>query len=79
MKMRSEMLSLKQNNERLQRMMSGASTMPCTDLTVEARSNSSLDALSDLIATEEPAPEVENDGKRIAISVYLGQPQSFER
>ncbi|XP_076260420.1 sickie isoform X2 [Rhynchophorus ferrugineus] len=78
MKMRSEMLSLKQNNERLQRMVSGASNMP-TDLALETRSSSSLDALSDLIPTEEPQPEIENDGKRIAISVYLGQPQSFER
>ncbi|KAL1505332.1 hypothetical protein ABEB36_004923 [Hypothenemus hampei] len=81
MKMRSEMLSLKQNNERLQRMVSGQATMACQgDLTIESRSNSSLDALSDLIpATEEPPPEIENDGKRIAISVYLGQPQSFQR
>ncbi|CAH1134529.1 unnamed protein product [Ceutorhynchus assimilis] len=78
MKMRSEMLNLKQNNERLQRMVIGTST-PCSDLTVEARSNSSLDALGDLIPSEEPAPETENDGKRVAISVYLGQPQSFER
>ncbi|XP_030764582.1 protein sickie isoform X2 [Sitophilus oryzae] len=78
MKMRSEMLSLKQNNERLQRMVTGTPNLP-TDLALETRSSSSLDALSDLIPTEEPPPEVENDGKRIAISVYLGQPQSFER
>lgn len=80
MKMRSEMLSLKQNNERLQRMVSGSGGMPCSELTSgDVRSNSSLDALSDLIPTEEAVPESENDGKRIAISVYLGQPQSFDR
>ncbi|CAG9856593.1 unnamed protein product [Phyllotreta striolata] len=77
MKMRSEMLSLKQNNERLQRMVSGTPNLP-TDLT-DTRSTSSIDALSDLIPTEEPAPEVETDGKRIVISVYLGQPQSFDK
>ncbi|XP_074029206.1 sickie isoform X2 [Leptinotarsa decemlineata] len=77
MKMRSEMLSLKQNNERLQRMVSGSTNQPA-DLS-DTRSNNSLDALSDLIQTEDPAPEVETDGKRIAISVYLGQPQSFEK
>ncbi|XP_050304123.1 protein sickie-like isoform X2 [Anthonomus grandis grandis] len=79
MKMRSEMLSLKQNNERLQRMVSGTGSIPCGELTTEARSNSSLDALSDLIPTDEPTTEVENDGKRVAISVYLGQPQGFDR
>ncbi|XP_050507171.1 protein sickie isoform X2 [Diabrotica virgifera virgifera] len=77
MKMRSEMLSLKQNNERLQRMVTGTTNMP-TDLT-DTRSSSSIDALSDLIPTEEPTQEVETDGKRITISVYLGQPQSFEK
>ncbi|CAH1105568.1 unnamed protein product [Psylliodes chrysocephalus] len=77
MKMRSEMLSLKQNNERLQRMVTGTPNLP-TDLT-DTRSSNSIDALSDLIPTEEPAPEVETDGKRIAISVYLGQPQSFDK
>lgn len=68
------MLSLKQNNERLQRMVSGSNTIP-TDLP-ETRS---MDPLTDLIPTEEPPPEVEPDGKRIVIAVYLGQPQSFER
>ncbi|KAG5897070.1 hypothetical protein JTB14_025886 [Gonioctena quinquepunctata] len=77
MKMRSEMLSLKQNNERLQRMVSGSTNLPA-DIT-DTRSSNSLDALSDLIHTEEPGPEVETDGKRITISVYLGQPQSFEK
>lgn len=71
------MLSLKQNNERLQRMVTGTPNLP-TDLT-DTRSSNSIDALSDLIPTEEPAPEVETDGKRIAISVYLGQPQSFDK
>ncbi|XP_066251212.1 protein sickie [Euwallacea similis] len=79
MKMRSEMLSLKQNNERLQRMVSGSGGLPCGELSSEVRSNSSLDALSDLIPADEPPPEVESDGKRIAIAVYLGQPQSFDR
>lgn len=68
------MLSLKQNNERLQRMVSGANTMP-SDLS-EAKS---MDPLSDLIPTEEPPPDVEPDGKKIIISVYLGQPHSFGR
>ncbi|XP_057665931.1 protein sickie [Diorhabda carinulata] len=77
MKMRSEMLSLKQNNERLQRMVTGTTNLP-TDLT-DTRSSNSIDVLSDLIPTEDPTPEVETDGKRIAISVYLGQPQSFEK
>lgn len=71
------MLSLKQNNERLQRMVTGTSNLP-TEL-VDARSSNSIDAISDLIPTEDPVPEVETDGKRIAISVYLGQPQSFEK
>lgn len=71
------MLSLKQNNERLQRMVSGTTNMP-TDVT-DSRSNSSIDVLNDLIPTEDPTPEIESDGKRIAISVYLGQPQSFEK
>ncbi|XP_063906521.1 protein sickie isoform X3 [Zophobas morio] len=77
MKMRSEMLSLKQNNERLQRMVNGATNLPA-DLT-ETRSTNSIDALSDLIPTEEPPPEPEQDGKRVTISVYLGQPHSFEK
>ncbi|XP_018575253.1 neuron navigator 3 isoform X2 [Anoplophora glabripennis] len=77
MKMRSEMLSLKQNNERLQRMVSGTANLP-TDIT-DTRSTSSIDALSDLIPTEDPVPDVETDGKKTAISVYLGQPQSFEK
>lgn len=68
------MLSLKQNNERLQRMVSGANTMP-SDLS-EAKS---MDPLSDLIPTEEPPPDVEPDGKKIIISVFLGQPHSFGR
>lgn len=71
------MLSLKQNNERLQRMVSGTPNLP-TDIT-DSRSNSSIDVLNDLIPTEDPTPEMESDGKRIAISVYLGQPQSFEK
>lgn len=74
------MLSLKQNNERLQRMVSGATNLP-TDINQEttARTSNSIDALCDLIPTEEPAPDVAEDGKRIAISVYLGQPQSFDK
>lgn len=71
------MLSLKQNNERLQRMVNGATNLPA-DLT-ETRSTNSIDALSDLIPTEEPPPEPEQDGKRVTISVYLGQPHSFEK
>lgn len=71
------MLSLKQNNERLQRMVNGATNLP-TEL-ADTRSTNSIDALSDLIPTEEPPPEPEQDGKRITISVYLGQPHSFEK
>lgn len=71
------MLSLKQNNERLQRMVSGTTNLP-TDIT-DTRSTSSIDVLSDLIPAEDPMPDVETDGKKIAISVYLGQPQSFEK
>lgn len=70
------MLSLKQNNERLQRMVSG-STNQALEIN-ETRSNS-MDMLSDLVPTEEPIHEHENDGKRITISVYLGQPQTFEK
>ncbi|XP_060525859.1 protein sickie isoform X2 [Cylas formicarius] len=86
MKMRSEMLSLKQNNERLQRMVSGGAVSTTTtstttsELSVEARASGSLDALSDLLPNEEAvAPDAETDGKRIAISVYLGQPHGFDR
>lgn len=71
------MLSLKQNNERLQRMVNGTSNLP-SDLT-ETKSTNSMDALSELIPTEEPPPEPEPEGKRVAISVYLGQPQTFEK
>lgn len=74
MLLQSEMLSLKQNNERLQRIVSGANNLP-NDL-VDTRS---IDALSDLIPTEEPPPELEPDGKKITISVYLGQPHSFQK
>lgn len=74
------MLSLKQNNERLQRMVSGASNLTPPDLT-DTRSCNSIEAISDLIPTEEPppVPNENEDGKRITISVYLGQPQSFEK
>lgn len=71
------MLSLKQNNERLQRMVTGSANLP-TDL-IDTRSASSIDALSDIIPPDETQPDVEQDGKRISISVYLGQPQTFER
>lgn len=73
------MLSLKQNNERLQRIVSGASTLPSD--TIDSSKGSGMDALSDLIPSSEdpPAPENEPDGKRITISVYLGQPQTFRR
>lgn len=68
------MLSLKQNNERLQRMVSGTNNLP-----TELPETRSMDPLTDLIPTEEPPPDVEPDGKKITISVYLGQPQSFEK
>ncbi|KAI4459066.1 steerin [Holotrichia oblita] len=74
MKMRSEMLSLKQNNERLQRMVSGTNNLP-----PDMQESRSLDHLTDMISTEEPPLEIEPDGKRITISVYLGQPQSFKK
>nr|CAI5818817.1 unnamed protein product [Callosobruchus analis] len=94
MKMRSEMLSLKQNNERLQRMVSGgggpsmvngsstgsASPTPNLSSDLDGRRNGSIDALCDLVPTvEEPPTEAETDGRRVAISVYLGQPQSFDK
>ena len=82
MKMRSEMLSLKQNNERLQRMVTGtpgSGGSPNISQTEIANSNS-MDPLNDLIPTCDDAPqEIEPDGKRIAISVYIGQPQTFQR
>jgi hypothetical protein len=68
------MLSLKQNNERLQRLVGGSGSIP-PDVT----NTGNIDPISDLISTEEPPPEVEPDGKRVSVSVYLGQPQSFER
>jgi hypothetical protein len=71
------MLSLKQNNERLQRMVNGATSIP--NELADTRSTNSIDALSDLIPTEEAPPEPEQDGKRVAVSVYLGQPHSFEK
>ncbi|XP_022909425.1 protein sickie isoform X3 [Onthophagus taurus] len=78
MKMRSEMLSLKQNNERLQRMVSGTISNG-TNLPPDLHESRSLDHLTEMIPADEPPPEVEPDGKRIVISVYLGQPQTFER
>lgn len=75
----SEMLSLKQNNERLQRMVNGSGNLPNELATADTRSTSSMDALSDLIPADEPPPELEQDGKRVAVSVYLGQPHSFDR
>ncbi|XP_018327565.1 protein sickie isoform X2 [Agrilus planipennis] len=74
MKMRSEMLSLKQNNERLQRLVGGSANVP-PDVT----NSGSMDPIADLIPLEEPPPELESDGKRITISVYLGQPQTFDK
>lgn len=67
------MLSLKQNNERLQRMVGGGmiSTVECVDRPPEPA--------PDLVCTEEPPPEPEPDGKRITISVYLGHPHCFQR
>ncbi|XP_044727991.1 protein sickie isoform X3 [Chrysoperla carnea] len=76
MKMRSEMLSLKQNNERLQRMVGG---------TLHADNGEHDDSLinrdppPDVIAVEETSIEPEIDGKRISISVYLGQPNTFDK
>lgn len=85
MKMRSEMLSLKQNNERLQRMVTGGPTpsngaqapQPAVQETIT--NSNSMDPLNDLIPTEEPMQEAEPDGKRITISVYLGQPQGYRK
>lgn len=68
------MLSLKQNNERLQRMVSGTNNV-VSDITEPK----SLDSLSDLLPTEEIPAETESDGKKIIISVYTGQPQTFKR
>lgn len=72
--MQSEMLSLKQNNERLQRMVSGAVNLPA-----ELQETKSLDHLTEMIPSDEPPADVEADGKEITISVYLGQPHSFEK
>lgn len=69
------MLSLKQNNERLQRMVTGATT----NMPTELAETKSMDPLTDLIPTEEPPPDVEPDGKKITMSVYLGQPHSFDK
>lgn len=67
------MLSLKQNNERLQRLV-GGSVPP------DIIHSASVDPLNDLIPTDDgPPPETEADGKRTAISVYLGQPQTFQK
>lgn len=74
MKMRNEMLNLKQNNERLQRLVGGVTSVP-----PDIVNSGSIDPINDLIAVEEPPPEVEPDGKRIAIAVYLGQPHCFEK
>ncbi|KAK4882133.1 hypothetical protein RN001_005452 [Aquatica leii] len=74
MKMRSEMLNLKQNNERLQRLVGGATSVP-----PDVVNSGTMDPINDLIAIEEPPPEVEPDGKRIVLSVYLGQPHCFEK
>lgn len=68
------MLNLKQNNERLQRLVGGPTSVP-----PDIVNNSSIDPINDLIAIEEPPPEVEPDGKKITIAVYLGQPQCFEK
>lgn len=37
------------------------------------------DPVPDILSGEEPPPEPEPDGKRITISVYLGQPHCFDR
>ncbi|KAF5274425.1 hypothetical protein FQR65_LT04341 [Abscondita terminalis] len=74
MKMRSEMLNLKQNNERLQRLVGGATSVP-----PDVVNSGTMDPINDLIAIEEPPPEIEPDGKRIVLSVYLGQPHCFEK
>lgn len=68
------MLSLKQNNERLQRMVSGTNNLP-----TELSETKSMDPLTDLIPAEEPPPDAEPDGKKIMIYVYLGQPHSFQK
>lgn len=68
------MLSLKQNNERLQRMVSGTNNLP-----PDMQESRSLDHLTDMISTDEPPLEIEPDGKRITIAVYLGQPHSFKK
>lgn len=69
------MLSLKQNNERLQRMVGGSLHID-SDHDDQLRNN---DPPPDVIAVDDNAMDQEVDGKRISISVYLGQPSAFDK
>nr|CAI5820132.1 unnamed protein product [Callosobruchus analis] len=86
--------SLKDTVMKMRRMVSGgggpsmvngsstgsASPTPNLSSDLDGRRNGSIDALCDLVPTvEEPPTEAETDGRRVAISVYLGQPQSFDK
>ncbi|XP_043498796.1 protein sickie isoform X2 [Polistes fuscatus] len=86
-KMRNEMLNLKQNNERLQRLVtsksltSSQSSLPSDpdrrfSMTEVA---SSVAALSNATSTTtaEPALDHDTDGKRINVAVYLGSEKNF--
>lgn len=75
----SEMLNLKQNNERLQRMVGGS--MSSMDMMERG-----VDPVPDIISTEDIGhglnmanPDIPEDGKKITISVFFGQPHCFDR
>ncbi|XP_033333632.2 sickie isoform X5 [Megalopta genalis] len=85
-KMRNEMLNLKQNNERLQSMTEVASTVAALS---NGDASSAADQLENLnvpehpvvpsttSATGEPTLEQDTDGKRINVAIYLGSEKNF--
>ncbi|PNF13684.1 hypothetical protein B7P43_G15281 [Cryptotermes secundus] len=74
-KMRNEMLNLKQDNERLQRIVtsksltSSQSSLPITD---------SLERRFSMTETSTPLP-TDPDGKRVVVSVFLGSHGSYHK
>ncbi|KAJ4436121.1 hypothetical protein ANN_18748 [Periplaneta americana] len=74
-KMRNEMLNLKQDNERLQRIVtsksltSSQSSLPITD---------SLERRFSMTETSTPPP-TDPDGKRVVVSVFLGSHGSYHK
>ncbi|KAK7793538.1 hypothetical protein R5R35_002523 [Gryllus longicercus] len=75
-KMRNEMLNLKQDNERLQRIVtsksltSSQSSLPVTD---------SLERRFSLTETHTIPPPTDPDGKRVPVSVFLGSHGSYHK